>query len=109
MNMKLFELIGLAVRDGVYETFMEVTNTTDLKELREEGYVVKELPLSPDTSLVDRLYILTHTTRIICSCSLVIEKNEPVVKVHTPLETKELLRRLKSAFGENPMQQNPIN
>jgi hypothetical protein len=99
--MNLLELIGLAVRDGVYEVFMEVTKTTDLKELKEGGYVVKEVPLSPDLTSMDRLYILTHGDRIICSCSLVVEKAEPVVKVHTPLETKEVLRRLKSSLGES--------
>jgi hypothetical protein len=97
--MNLLELIGLAVRDGVYETFMEVTKTTELKELKEAGYVVKEVPLSPDPSTMDRLYILTFGTKIICSCSLVIEKAEPVVKVHSPLETKEVLRHLKSTYG----------
>lgn len=107
--MNLLELIGLAVRDGVYETFMEVTKTTDLKELKEGGYVVKEVPLSPDPQSMDRLYILTFGDRIICSCSLVVEKAEPIVKVHTALETKEILRRLKSVQGESLARKNQIH
>lgn len=98
--MNILEKLGLAVRDGVYETFLTVTDTTDLKELREAGYKVTELQLSIDG--LDRLYIL-HTPskpknviKVGCTIEWDHETQEPIVKVHTPLETKEILRHVAS-------------
>ena len=94
--MNILQKLGLAVRDGVYETFMTVTDTTDLKELREAGYKVDEIPLSMDG--LNRLYILQKNKAIKVSCTITwdYKAQEPIVKVHTPLETKELLRHVAS-------------
>lgn len=95
--MNLLTQIGLAVRDGVYELFMEYTRTTDLKELKESGYSVKELTISPDGW--DKLYYLEKDKKLHCACSLVIikkdSKPEPQVKFHTAQETLELLKYFK--------------
>lgn len=100
----LLQQYGLALRDGVYETFMEVTKTTDLDELKEAGYGVDEFPLSPDPSSMDKLFLLIYrkTATIKVGCTLVInKKGEPDVKVLTPREAKETLRRVAIAFGRN--------
>ena len=94
--MNILEKLGLAVRDKVYGTFMEVSMTTDLKELASSGHKVDEIPLSMDG--LNRLYILQRDKVIRVSCSLTWnhDTQEPIVKVHTPLETKELLRHVAS-------------
>jgi hypothetical protein len=97
--MNLLEKIGIALRDGVYELFMEYSKTTDLKELKEAGYAVKELPLSPHPANTDKLYILTRGKVIHCACSLVIIDGEPEVKFHTPLEAIEVVKRITRAIG----------
>lgn len=99
----LLQQYGLALRDGVYETFMEVTKTTELKELKEAGFRVDEFPLSTSPASMDKLYVLIHkeTNTIKTACSLTVKDGKPVVKVHTPLESKEVLRRVAIAFGRN--------
>ena len=98
--MNLLEKIGIALRDGVYEVFMGMTDTTDLKELKEKGFAVKEMPLSPHPASMDKLYILTNDKKIWGACSLVINQNEPEVKFHTPVETLEVIRRITRAGNE---------
>lgn len=99
----LLQLYGLALRDGVYETFMEVTKTTDLKELKEAGYRVDEFPLSTDPASLDKLYCLVYDKEkpftLKTACSLTVKDGEPQVKVHTPLEAKEIIRKVSIAFG----------
>lgn len=94
--MNILQKLGLAVRDGVYETFMMYTKTTDLKELAASGHKVDELMISTDG--LNRLYILHEDKDIKVSCTVTwdYEDQEPIVKVHTPLETKELLRHVAS-------------
>lgn len=93
---KLLENIGLAVRDGVYETFMMYTNTTDLQELKESGYTVKEFPLG--TNKIDRLYVLQLGNTIHLSCSLEqITTDDVEVKMFTPLETSGILKSISKS------------
>lgn len=105
------QVYGMALRDGVYETFMEVTKTTDLNELREAGYRVDEFPLSPNPASLDKLYCLLDTKEkpfvLKTACSLTVENGEPVVKVHTPLEAKEIIRKVAIAFGRKS--NKPLN
>lgn len=97
------QVYGLALRDGVYETFMEVTKTTDLNELRDAGYRVDEFPLSTDPVSLDKLYVLLYAKEkpfiIKTACSLTVKNGEPVVKVHTPIEAKEIVRKVAIAHG----------
>lgn len=99
--MSILDKIGMALRDGVYEIFMEYAKVTDLKELREKGFSVKELPLSPDPATMDKLYILTKGTFIICSCTLTVVLGEPVVRFLNNLETFEAIQRIKAAGRES--------
>lgn len=96
--MNILEKLGLAVRDGVYETFLMYTDTTDLKELTSSGHKVDELMLSTDG--LNRLYILhkgeDKAIQISCSVTFDYDTQEPTVKAHTPLETREILQRIAS-------------
>lgn len=89
------ESYGLAMRDGVYETFMEYAKVTDLQELKNEGYSVKEIPLFPKTQW-DKLLILVKDKKILCGCIITVdwEKLEPEVEFLEGLQAKEALRRL---------------
>lgn len=94
--MNVLEKLGEAVRDGVYETFMEYTKTTDLKELRASGHAVTEIPLAMDG--LNRFYILhrNHAVQVSCSVQFDHEIGDFVVKIHTPLETIEVLKRISA-------------
>ena len=94
--MNVLEKMGEAVRDGVYEIFMEYTKTTDLEELRASGHAVTEIPLAMDG--LNRFYILHRNQAIQVSCSLQFdhEVGEFMVKVHTPKESMEILRRISA-------------
>ena len=94
--MNVLEKMGEAVRDGVYEIFMEYTKTTDLKELRTSGHAVTEIPLAMDG--LNRFYILHLNQAIQVSCSLQFdhEVGEFMVKVHAPKESMEILRRISA-------------
>jgi hypothetical protein len=89
------EKYGRAVRDGVYEVFMEAAFVSDLKELKEAGYSVKHVLTNP-LSEWDKLYILIKDEKIICGCSVYVDwkAEEPHVRFYEPLETKEYLKRL---------------
>lgn len=104
--MNLLEMIGIAVRDGVYEVFMEYAKVTELKELKEAGFSVSEFPLDTNPASVDKLYVLLKENKIQLGCSLTIEKviaidpyahPEPVVRQFSALETFELIKRISLA------------
>jgi hypothetical protein len=92
------EKYGRAVRDGVYEIFMEYAKVTDLKELKEAGYSVKHTLTNPPSEW-DKLYILIKDKTIMCGCSVFVDwkAEEPHVKFYEPLETKEYLKRLAAS------------
>ena len=94
--MNVLEKLGTAVRDGVYETFMEYTKTTDLEELRASGHAVTEIPLAMDG--LNRFYILHRNQAIQVSCSVEFdhEVGDFIVKIHTPRESKEILQRISA-------------
>lgn len=98
-NARLFEEYGRALRDGVYETFMEVTGTTDLKEMREAGFRVMEIPFSSSPLELDKLLALHKDGVIKTGCTVTVEKGEVKVKSFTGLETKELMRKIQAANG----------
>lgn len=87
---------------AAYEIFMDLVIAHDLKELKENGYRVMELPLSQNPLAVDKLLILTKDKTIITSVSIVDGEEDFEVKVHTGLETKEVIRSVKLGKGENP-------
>lgn len=96
--MSIFlDLYNMALRDGVYEVFTEATKTMDLVELKEKGYRVVEIPLSPKSSW-DKLFILMKEKQIIVGCSLVLERDDFKVRTHTGLETKEVLRVIRKTY-----------
>lgn len=97
--MNLLEKLGVAVRDGVYEVFMEYTKTTDLKELKGSGHKVDEIPLSMDG--LNRLYILHREKAIQIGCTVIFDHKlgDYVVKMYKPLETKELLKQVAAGKG----------
>lgn len=99
--MNVLEKLGVAVRDGVYETFMEYTKTTDLEELKASGHKVTEIPITMDG--LNRLYILHKIKAIQVGCTVTLdhEIGDFVVKMHTPRETKELLRYMAAGNGHN--------
>ena len=94
--MNILEKMGVAVRDGVYETFMQYTNTVDLKGLSASGHAVTEIPLAMDG--LNRFYILHRNQAIQVSCSVQFdhEIGEFIVKVHTPRESVEVLKRISA-------------
>lgn len=102
--MDIMEIYGLAMRDGVYESFMEVAKVTDLEELKAAGYSVKEFLLDKKNEW-DKLLILVKEDKIYCGCTIVIitkaiegEQTLDVdVEFLTGLQAKEALRRLKRA------------
>jgi hypothetical protein len=86
---------GLAL-SAAYEIFMDLAIAHDLPELKEKGYVVKEVALNENPLAVDKLLILTKDNTIIISVSIQTDENDFDVRVHTGRETKEILRRLAS-------------
>lgn len=94
--MNVLEKMGEAVRDGVYETFMQYADVVDLESLRSSGHAVTEIPLAMDG--LNRFYILHRNQSIQISCSMQFdhEVGEFVVKAHTPIESIEILKRIST-------------
>jgi hypothetical protein len=94
---KFIEKYGMAVRDGVYEAFMEAAQVTDLNELKEAGYSVREVLTNPPSEW-DKLYILIKDNTIKCGCSIYVDwkAEEPHVTFYDSLEAKEYLRKVRS-------------
>jgi hypothetical protein len=86
---------GMALA-AAYEIFMDTAIAHDLSELKEKGYIVKEFPLNENPIAVDKLLVLTKDKTIIVSVSIQTGEKDFDVRVHTGLETKEILRKLAS-------------
>jgi hypothetical protein len=86
---------GLAL-SAAYEIFMDLAIAHDLTELKEKGYTVKEFPLNENSLAVDKLLVLTKDKTIIVSVSIQTGEKDFDVRVHSGLETKEILRSLAS-------------
>lgn len=109
MNLKMLESYGLAVRDGVYELFMEAAKVTELKELKEAGFEVKEVLMNPSFSQWDKFMLLVNDKQIICGCTVVVDwdKQDIDVEFYEGLEAKEYLRKLRLVLGETPGTSKP--
>lgn len=75
---------------------MDLAIAHDLPELKEKGYSVKEVPLNENPLAVDKLLILTKDKVIITSVSIQTGENDFDVRVHSGIETKQILRSLAS-------------
>lgn len=105
--MHLLEMIGLAVRDVIYEGFHELTKTVDLEEMTEKGYKVQEFPLS--SSGLDKLYVLSKDKVIQMGGVLMVdlETNEVTPHLFDSHHTLLVLKHFsRSAKVESPKADN---